>query len=59
MLFSLTGLGEIFPGVYVIMPKKRCSSFRLVSSDMSVIAFIFLASGAIPLLDIVRPRNFN
>ena len=35
--------GRNFPS-NVIMPKKRCSSFLLVVSGMSVIAFIFLAS---------------
>ena len=45
--------------MYVIMPKKHCRFFWLVVSGMSVIAFIFLASGVIPLLDIVCPRNVN
>ncbi len=52
------GFGRNFPR-YVIMPKKRCNSFWLVGSGMSVIAFIFLASSAIPFLDIVCPRNVN
>ena len=57
-MFWLRGLGEIFPW-YVIMPKKHCSSFWSVGSGISVITFIFLASGAISLLDIVCLRNIN
>ena len=50
--------GRNFPR-YVTMPKKRCSFFWFACSGMSMIAFIFLVSGAISLLEIVCPKNVH